>query len=493
MGSGQKTWGTPHHVLIFPFPFQGHITPMLKLAEVLSLSGIRVTFLNTHHNHRRLLSSPGVGARLASRPGLRLRSIPDGLPEDNPRGLTEATEIIAAFDATAPPLYRDLLSSGGADHDGAPPVTCVVADGLLRFAVDVAEEMGVPIFAFRTCSSSSFWAFHCIPKLIETGVMPFQDGCDLDEPVACVLGTESFLRRRDLPSFCRTKDSDDPNIRFLMDLTENSTRYRGVVFNSAEFAESIVLSHIRGKVRSTYPIGPLHGLLQAVEHSTGAVGDGGGDGIPSSDSTSLWQEDRACMEWLDARPTASVVYVSFGSVVPLGKEQLLELWHGLVNSGYHFLWVVRPDMIVDGGVPAVVAAGREERGFLAEWAPQQEVLGHPAVGCFLTHSGWNSTLEGMWAGVPMVCWPFVSDQLITSRFVSEVWRIGVDIKDTCDRAVVEKAVREVMAGERSAQMRAAAASISKTARESVEVGGSAFKNLERLIRDIIKSINSSTP
>ncbi|MQM14789.1 hypothetical protein Taro_047726 [Colocasia esculenta] len=299
---------------------------------------------------------------------------------------------------------------------------------------------------------------------------------------------ENFLRRRDLPSFCRSNSVDHPNMRFLKGMIRNSTRYRGLVLNTPEFVEFPALTQIRRLVPSTYPIGPLHGLLQTVESLTRDVEREAGGVLPSKYSTSLWQEDRTCVEWLDARPPSSVVYVSFGSLALLMGEQLLELWHGLVNSGYHFLCVVRPGLVVDGGadggVPEEVAAGTEERGLLVEWAPQQEVLAHPAVGCFLTHSGWNSTLEGMWAGVPMVCLPYFADQPVNSRFVGEVWRNGVDIKDHCDRATVEKAVREVMAGERGPEMRAAAAKLSEMVRECVGEGGSSYKNLERLIRDI---------
>ncbi|MQM16406.1 hypothetical protein Taro_049360 [Colocasia esculenta] len=487
----QSSGAAPPHVLVFPFPLQGHVTPMLKLAEVLSLSGIRVTFVSTERNQRRLLSSASVRARLARRPGLHLRCIPEDFPKNNPRNFADAAQMIQEFDAAAQPRLREILSSGsgGADPEGEPPVTCVVADALIKLAVDVAVDLGVPIIGFRTSSACSFWADQCIPDLIATGVITYQDGCDLDELVSWLPGTESFLRRRDLPSLCRVVDTDDPAMQVLRGMTQNVARYQGIIFNTAEFAEPTVLAHVRGQV-STYPIGPLHGLLQTVEHMKGAAGDGGVDGVPfSCNSTSLLQEDRACMEWLDAKPPASVVYVSFGSIALVLREHLLEIWHGLVNSGYHFLWVVRPGFVVDGGGnggdwPAEAGEGAKGRGYRVEWAPQEEVLGHPAVGCFLTHSGWNSTIEGLWAGVPMACCPNLADQYLSRRMIAELWKIGVEIKNTCDRAAVEKAVREVMGGERASEIRAAAASMSKTAREGVEEGGSSYMNMERLIQDI---------
>lgn len=164
------------HVIVIPFPAQGQVTPMLKLAEILCLAGIRVTFLNSHHNHRRLLSSAAVEARLARRPGLHLRSIPDGVPEDHPRTADHMMELFDSFNAAARPAFRELLlllASGGGD---APPVTCVLADGLLDFPVDVAEEAGLPVLLFRTSSASSFWAYCCIPDLIKRGEIPFRQG-----------------------------------------------------------------------------------------------------------------------------------------------------------------------------------------------------------------------------------------------------------------------------------------------------------------------------
>ncbi|RXI02127.1 hypothetical protein DVH24_026657 [Malus domestica] len=88
--------------------------------------------------------------------------------------------------------------------------------------------------------------------------------------------------------------------------------------------------------------------------------------------------------------------------------------------------------------------GTKERGLIVEWAPQEEVLAHKAVGGFLTQCGWNSILEGIWAGVPMLCWPRLAEQLVTSRWIGEVWRIGIDMKDTCERSMVEKMIRRLM-------------------------------------------------
>lgn len=165
----------------------------------------------------------------------------------------------------------------------------------------------------------------------------------------------------------------------------------------------------------------------------------------------------------------------------------MEFWHGLVNSGSRFLWVIRTDSLAeeDGEhqTPAELMEGAKERSYIVEWAPQEEVLAHPAVGGFLTHSGWNSTLESICAGVPMICWPYFADQQINSRFVSHVWKLGSDMKDTCDRLIVEKMVRDLME-ERKDELLKTADMMATRARKCVSEGGSSYCNLSSLIEEI---------
>ncbi|VAI91572.1 unnamed protein product [Triticum turgidum subsp. durum] len=185
------------------------------------------------------------------------------------------------------------------------------------------------------------------------------------------------------------------------------------------------------------------------------------------------------MAWLDGHGDRSVVYVSLGSLAVISHEQFTEFLAGLVATGYAFLWVLRPDMVKTTSSvlrEAVKEAGSKAR--VVEWAPQRGVLRHRAVGCFLTHGGWNSTLEAAAEGVPMVCWPFFADQQINSRFVGAVWRTGLDMKDLCDRAIVEGKVREAM---ESGELRGRAHAMAQQLKLDVAVGGSSSCDLERLV------------
>ncbi|KAL1542120.1 7-deoxyloganetic acid glucosyl transferase [Salvia divinorum] len=358
------------------------------------------------------------------------------------------------------------------------PATCFVADGSFGFAADFAEENGLPLVYFRTPSAAYFWAFFQVYDLIQAQEIPIK-GKSMDGLVKGIPGMEGFLRRRDLPSLFHADDVNDYLLQSLAAATRQIVRAQAVIFNTFEDLEGPILSAMLEKLPRVYSIGPIHEQQKSrlVEKKSEA----------SIVAGNLWPEDRSCIDWLNVQPLRSVIYVSFGSITVVTREQLMEFWHGLVNSSRRFLWVMRPDSITGGDqIPAELMEGTKEKGYLVKWAPQEEVLNHPAVGGFLTHSGWNSTLESIVAGVPMICWPYFGDQTINSRFVSEVWKIGLDIKDSCDRLIIEKAVREVMEV-RKDEFLERADGMAKMAKKAVERGGSSYTNLDALI-EYIKSL-----
>ncbi|XP_020594324.1 7-deoxyloganetic acid glucosyltransferase-like [Phalaenopsis equestris] len=162
------------HAVIFTFPSQGNASPMLKLAELLSLANIHITFINTENIHRRfLLHSPDLD-RLARLPCFRFRTIPDGLPEDHPRPMLDFLNLMQSLSSFSRQPYKEILTpASGIDPDGWPRVTCVIADGTLSLAYEVPAELGLPVIFFRTSSACSFWAYHCIPLLLKNGELPF--------------------------------------------------------------------------------------------------------------------------------------------------------------------------------------------------------------------------------------------------------------------------------------------------------------------------------
>ncbi|KAA8539653.1 hypothetical protein F0562_026345 [Nyssa sinensis] len=469
----------PPHVLMFTVPIQGHINCNLQLAELLCQSGLDITMLVSDYSYDRLVRHSNVHSRFAGYPRFCFKTISDGLPDDHPRSGARIMEITPALKANTGPIFREMMiSSNCLSSENRRPVTCIIADGVLSFVGDFALEKGIPLIYFRTVSACSFWACFRMHELIDAGEIPLK-GNGMDLPVKSVPGMESFLRRRDLPGFCRVDELNDPRLQVIKTESRQTPRAQAVIKNTFDDLEGPVLSQIRTHCPNLFSIGPLHALLKARLAKDAPV--------TSNSSASFWEEDRSCVKWLEAQPAKSVLYVSFGSITVVTKDQLMEFWYGLVNSGQRFLWVIRPDSIVgESQIPTELQEGTKERGYMVDWAPQEEVLAHPAIGGFLTHSGWNSTLESIVAGVPMICWPYFADQMMNSRFVSEVWKLGLDMKDTCDRVLIEKNVRDLMVV-RKDEFQQRADHMAKLAKRAVTRGGSSYGNLDRVI-EYIKSL-----
>ena len=195
-------------------------------------------------------------------------------------------------------------------------------------------------------------------------------------------------------------------------------------------------------------------------------------------------DEHECLKWLDTQTTNSVVYVCFGSAVKFSNSQLLEIAMGLEASGQQFIWVVRKSIQEKGEkwLPEGFEKRMEGKGLIIRgWAPQVLILEHEAIGAFVTHCGWNSTLEAVSAGVPMITWPVGAEQFFNEKLVTEVLKIGVPVGvkkwsysgvDCCAKwDVVEKAVKMVFAKEELEGMRKRAKVLAQMARRAVEEGG----------------------
>ncbi|KAM1043736.1 hypothetical protein ACFX13_035718 [Malus domestica] len=185
----------------------------------------------------------------------------------------------------------------------------------------------------------------------------------------------------------------------------------------------------------------------------------------------LLPNNDASIKWLNGRPKGSVAYVSFGSVVALAVEQMEELAWGLKRSKCTFLWVVREKEAAK--VPKGFMEETSEKGLMVSWCPQMEVLAHEAVGCFITHCGWNSNLEALSLGVPMVALPQWMDQRTNAKYI----KAPTDEKGVVRQEVIEHCVNEVMEGKRGEEIQKSAAKRRELARKAVAEGGSSDKNI----------------
>lgn len=161
------------HALLFPFPCSGHINPTLKLAELLHARGVHVTFVNTEHNHARLLRS-AAGATLRGRDGFRFEAVPDGLVDEDRRAPDRTVRLYLSMRRHCVPPLVALARGVGDREEGAPPVTCVVLSGLVSFALDVAEAIGVPAFVLWGTSACGFVGTLRLRELRQRGYTPLK-------------------------------------------------------------------------------------------------------------------------------------------------------------------------------------------------------------------------------------------------------------------------------------------------------------------------------
>ena len=198
-------------------------------------------------------------------------------------------------------------------------------------------------------------------------------------------------------------------------------------------------------------------------------------------------EDLTCLAWLDVQPPGSVVYVNFGSITVMTSAQMVEFAWGLAQSGKQFMWIVRRDLVKgDAAVlPEEFLAETAGRGLMASWCPQQQVLDHPAVGAFLTHSGWNSALESLCGGVPVISWPFFAAQQTNCRYQCNEWGVGMEINSNVRRDAVARLITEIMEGEKGKSMRKRAQEWKESAVNAAMPGGSSHRNFDELVRDVL--------
>ncbi|KAM0951394.1 putative UDP-glucuronosyl/UDP-glucosyltransferase [Dioscorea sansibarensis] len=203
----------------------------------------------------------------------------------------------------------------------------------------------------------------------------------------------------------------------------------------------------------------------------------------------FWPEDSSCVSWLDKQNLSSTIYVAFGSFTVFDKLQFRELALGLELTGRPFLWVVRQDL-TDQTCNAYPEGFRERvgsRGMIVGWSPQQRVLAHPSIACFVSHCGWNSTMEGLTNGVPFLCWPYFTDQFMNRTYICDVWKNGLEVNRGEDGIVSREEISgkiEKLLGDE--EIKAKASALKDLAFSAISQGGSSFKNFNSLIETIKK-------
>ncbi|XP_057470256.1 7-deoxyloganetin glucosyltransferase-like isoform X2 [Actinidia eriantha] len=477
MSSMAQTGKPSPHAVCIPYPAQGHITPMLKLAKLLHHRGFQITVVNTEFNHRRLLKSQGASS-LHSVSSFRFETIPDGLPPSDADATQDIPSLCDSVRKNFLVPFRDLLTKL------TSTVTCIVSDVTMNvFTVKVAEELCIPVVLLWTSSTSAFMGFVHYRQLIQKGMTPLRDEICLsngylDTVIDWIPGMKG-IRLKDLPTFIRTTDPNDIMVAYALEVVDISHKASAMVFNTFDALEHDVLEALSTMFPPIYALGPLQLLLNQIPENDL-------DSIRSS----LWKEEAECLTWLDSKESNSVVYVNFGSITVMTPQQMTEFAWGLANSKQAFLWIIRPDLVAGDSaiLPGEFVTETKGRGLLATWCPQEEVLNHPSIGGFLTHCGWNSTLESISSGVPVLCWPFFAEQTTNCWYCCNHWGVGMEIESDVKREKVESLVRELVVGERGREMKRRAMEWKSKAEEATACPvGSSYVGFEMVVQCLLKS------
>ncbi|KAI9111369.1 hypothetical protein K1719_017059 [Acacia pycnantha] len=443
------------HVVVVPYPGQGHINPLLQFAKRLASKGVKATVATTKYTVNSIVA-----------PNVTVEPISDGFDE---AGFAQAKNVdlfLKSFRSNGSKTLSRLMEKF--EHSDFP-VTCVVYDSFLPWALEVAKRYGVYGAAFFTNSAavcSMFCRIHYGSLRLPVKMEDLPLSIPGLPPLNC----------SDLPSFIRLPESYPAYLAMKLSQFSNVEKADWMFANTFEELESEVVKELYEMFPAKL-IGPM-------------VPSGYLDGRISGDKAygaNLWKPlSEQCIKWLESKPPRSVVYISFGSMVSLTQEQTQELAQGLEETGKHFVWILRESEHTK--LPKGFKDSVKEKGLIITWCNQLELLAHEAVGCFVTHCGWNSTLEGLSLGVPMVGVPQWADQLTDAKFVEDVWKVGVRAKEdeqgTVRKQEIIKCVKMVMEGETSEEIRENVAKWKDLAGEAVGEGGSSDKNIDEFVSSL---------
>ncbi|XP_023770772.1 UDP-glycosyltransferase 83A1 [Lactuca sativa] len=391
--------GKPHALLI-PYAAQGHVIPMMELMQRLVNQGVKVTFLNTDFTHKLVTNAFSTDENLNDLASFV--SLPDGVEAEEDR--KDVCKLAEAIFQLMPSKLEELINKLNINE--GEKVTCIVADTCMGWAFEVADKMRIKSAAFWTASAAGLALLWSIPKFLEDGIID-NKGILMKKqmvqlsPTMPAINSENFMWAR-----IGDMKTQETAFHFAIKTNEFVKLADCVICNSAYELETSTFTSFP----DILPIGPLLASNRVAKQ----IGH-------------FWKEDSTCLTWLDQHPIGSVIYVAFGSFTVFDSRQFDELAVGLEMTNMPFLWVVRPDMFEDmknDGFDDRVS----ERGKIVGWAPQQKVLNHPSVGCFVSHCGWNSVLEGVTNGLPFLCWPYFSDQFINQMYISDVWKTGLEFE-----------------------------------------------------------------
>ncbi|KAJ3679976.1 hypothetical protein LUZ60_016254 [Juncus effusus] len=468
------------HIVLFPLPAQGHITPFLSLADLLFRlhPNLTVTLVSTARHIKSINSSLPMSSPL------RLYSLPFspteyGLPPhaESPADVS-FPQLITYFKAMESnrAAFDNFISSLATEGNDNSTSLCIISDVFLAWTVEIARKYKAAHSIFVT---SGAYGFSVEVSLWTNEPHKHTDGyefCLPDFP-------EIILDRSQTQKVLLAPDGSDPWAPFLKRQALCFHKTNMMLANTVEEFERVGLRMLRETFKiPIYPIGPLLGPTKLDART---------------------DSDIQIMNWLDSHSPRSVLFISFGSQNRLQAKQMMELASGLEAAGHPFIWVVRPPLGFD--VKEEFRAEWLPRGFeermkegnkgliITGWAPQLMILSHKSTGAFLSHCGWNSILESLKHGVPLIGWPLMADQFYNAKMLVEVARVCVEVargnfgNAQVDKERVKDTVQLVLGEtEKGREMKKKAQEIQMVMKNAWrdEEEGSSAKGLEKFLEKV---------
>ncbi|KAK9071120.1 hypothetical protein SSX86_009688 [Deinandra increscens subsp. villosa] len=464
------------HVFLVTFLGQGHVNPFLRLAKLLASKGnILVTFSASKIIRNKMKKA---GAAISSDPTpvgscggmIRFDFFDDGCSEDNDDERNDLDTFLPKLEA-----YGKTELTGIINHhaQNGRPVSCLINNPFVPWVSDLAEELNIPCAMLWVQSCSCFSSFYHY----DNSLVPFptEEQPDIDVQ----LPNMPLLKSDEIPSFLHPSTPYPFLRRAILGQFKNLSKNFCVLMETFEELEGDLINYM-SQICSIRAVGPLfkNPLLETSFNISG-------DLIKVDD----------CLEWLDSKPPSSVVYISFGSVVSLSQEQVTEMAYGVLNSGVSFLWVMRTGATSTGESGKLSEGLLEEageRGMAVQWSPQAQVLTHLSVSCLVTHCGWNSTMEALSSGVPVVALPQWGDQVTDAKYLVDEWKVGIRMgrgeaeHRVIRREEVEECLREATSGVKAAELKKNAMKWKNAAEAAVAEGGTSDRNIQKFLDEVRK-------
>ncbi|XP_008789832.2 UDP-glycosyltransferase 71K1-like [Phoenix dactylifera] len=469
-------------LVFLPMWSAGHLVPMVETAKrLLRLQqeenhfSVTVLLIQSPNPASASTFSPDVQSVASSGLDIRFQDLP---PVDPPTDTDGALDFVSLYIQSHKPHVKAALTRSSI------PVAALVLDFFATTIVDVADELGVPSYIFYTTAAARLALQLHFPILHDKFPVEFGE-------------LEGDVEVPGVPPI--------PPLSLPTTLMNRKSRgYTWSVFNGKRVLEA------KGIIVNTFmelEPGPLEALMEGrcvPGHPTPAIYPVGPVIALEVDADKANSERHECIKWLDGQPRASVLFLCFGSMGSFGAPQVREMALGLERSGHRFLWCLRAPSTgkfrdpVDANLEEVLPEGFLERtggrGLVwPTWVPQKEILAHEAVGGFVTHCGWNSTLESLWFGVPMLGWPLYAEQHMNAFEMERMLGVAVQLK--VDRRgggyvgaeELERGVRCLMGdSEEGRKVRAKVEEIRLAIKNAIGKGGSSYISLEQLAEDMSK-------